>query len=411
MPCRRSTHRPALLRCHTRSSQQRGDPMKDPCVQFSRWAVLLAAALALPAIASAQQGTISGIVTDQTSGQPVVGAKVGVVGTTFVTLTNAQGRYTLARIPVGAATLRVSAIGYAAATPSVTVADGATVTQDVGLKLQPYSLDEIVVTATGEQAKREVPNAVSTVNAGTVVPNAAIANMSDLLGARTPGVEVLPSAITGGGARVRIRGTNSLSLSNEPIYYIDGIRMESSVNSSSIGIGGTNPSRVNDINADEIESYDVVKGPSASTLYGTDAANGVIVITTKRGRAGKPSWSLYNELGIMRDDNQYPIAYRGWTTGSLPTNGTQCFLTNSVRAVGDPLRCVQDSVTQFNLFADKDASPNGTGWRGQSGVQVSGGSDVARYFIGGEFEKELGVLRMPSFAYERVTTARQISEV
>ena len=385
--------------------------MKDPCVQFSGWAVLVAAALALPAIASAQQGTISGTVTDQTSGQPISGAKVGVVGTTLVTQTNAEGRYTLARIPAGTATLRVSAIGYAAATPSVTVADGATVTHDVGLKLQPYSLDEIVVTATGDQPKREVANAVSTVSVATVVQNGPIANMSDLLSARVPGVEVLPSAITGGGARVRIRGTNSLSLSNEPIYYIDGIRMESSVNSSSIGIGGTNPSRVNDINADEIESYDVVKGPSASTLYGTDAANGVIVITTKRGHDGKAAWNLHNELGIMQDYNQYPIAYRGWTTGSLPTNGTQCFLTNSVRAVGDPLRCVQDSVTQFNLFADKDATPNGTGWRGQSGLQVSGGSDVARYFIAGEFEKELGVLRMPSFAYGRIVTARQISEV
>src|SRR6266436_4480786 len=124
---------------------QRGDSMKDPCVQFSRWAALVAAALALPAIASAQQGTISGTVTDQTSSQPIVGARVGVVGTTFVTQTNAEGRYTLARIPAGMATLRVSAIGYAAATPSVTVADGATVTHDVGLKLQPYSLDEIVV--------------------------------------------------------------------------------------------------------------------------------------------------------------------------------------------------------------------------------------------------------------------------
>src|SRR5881628_3468647 len=117
--------------------------MKDPCVKFSRWALFVAAALTVPTLASAQQGTISGTVTDQTSGQPVVGAKVGVVGTTFITQTNAEGRYTLARIPAGVATLRVSAIGYAAATSSVTVADGATVTQDVSLKLQPYSLDEI----------------------------------------------------------------------------------------------------------------------------------------------------------------------------------------------------------------------------------------------------------------------------
>jgi TonB-linked SusC/RagA family outer membrane protein len=386
--------------------------MRNAYVRSLSLSVLLAAAtLALPAGASAQQGTVSGTVTDQATGQPVVGARIGVVGTTLITQTNAEGRYTLGRIPAGTVTLRVSAIGYAAATPSVVVAAGEIVAQNVGLKLQPYSLDEVVVTATGEQAKREVANAVSTVAADSLVRNGPIANMSDLLGAHTAGVEVLPSAITGGGARVRIRGTNSLSLNNEPIYYIDGIRMESSVNSSSIGIGGTNPSRVNDINPEEIESYDVVKGPSASTLYGTDAANGVIVIKTKRGRAGRATWNVYNEMGVIRDNNQYPIAYRGWTTGSTPTNGTQCFLTNTVRAVGDPLRCVQDSVTTFNLFEDKDASPNGTGWRGQSGLQVSGGSDVARYFISGEFEKELGVLRMPQFAYDRIITARQISDV
>ncbi len=338
----------------------------------------------------------------------------------LTTQTNAEGHYSLGRIPVGTVTLRVSAIGYGAATPSVTITAGEIVAQDVALKLQPFSLDEVVVTATGEQAKREVANAVSTVDAPTVVQNGPVANMNDLLGARVPGVEVLPSPLTGGGARVRIRGTNSLSLSNEPIYYIDGIRMTSDNNSSSIGIGGTNPSRVNDINPEEIESYDVVKGPSASTLYGTDAANGVIVIKTKRGRAGTPTWSLYNELGVINDNNQYPIAYRGWYTNprttnpdssSQPRNGIQCFLTNTVRAAGDPLRCVQDSVSQFNLFADKDASPNGTGWRGQTGLQVSGGTDVARYFVSGEYEKEIGLLRMPSFAWGRVVTARQISEV
>src|SRR6267143_2889494 len=214
-----------------------------PVRSVSPWAVLVAVALALPAGASAQQGTVSGTVTDQASGQPIVGARVGVVGTTLVTQTNAEGRYTLGRIPAGPVALRVSAIGYAAATPGVTVAPGEIVAQDVGLKLQPFSLDEVVVTATGDAPKRTVTNAVATVRADSVTATGPIANMNDLLGARVPGVEVLPSAITGGGARVRIRGTNSISLSNEPIYYIDGIRMESSVNSSSIGIGGTNPSR------------------------------------------------------------------------------------------------------------------------------------------------------------------------
>jgi TonB-linked SusC/RagA family outer membrane protein len=381
---------------------------------------LLGVALLLAPGARAQQGTVAGRVTDQASGQPLVGARVSAVGTVLVTQTNADGRYVLTRVKAGEATMRVSAIGYGATTRAVTVTAGEIVVQDVALTLQPFSLDEVVVTATGEQPKREVANAVSTVTADSLVSNGPIANMNDLLGSRTPGVEVLPGAITGAGARVRIRGTNSLSLNNEPIYYIDGVRMTADVNSSSIGIGGTNPSRVNDINPEEIESYDVVKGPSASTLYGTDAANGVIVIKTKRGRAGKPEWTLYNEMGVINDYNQYPTAYRGWYTNprsaapdssSQPANGVQCLLTNTTRAPTDIQYCQQDSVSQFNLFADPQASPNGTGWRGQTGLQVTGGSDAARYFLSGEFEKEIGLLRMPEFAYQRVMTARQISEV
>src|SRR5881396_320409 len=361
----------------------------------------LLVALALPAAASAQQGTVAGRVTDQASGQPIVGARVGVVGTTLVTQTNAEGRYSLGRIPVGVVMLRVSAIGYGAGTSSVTIAAGEIVAHDVVLKLQPFSLDEVVVTATGEQAKREVGNAVSTVAVDSVVATGPIANMNDLLGARTPGVEVLPSAITGGGARVRIRGTNSLSLSNEPIYYIDGIRMESSVNSSSIGIGGTNPSRVNDINADEIESYDVVKGPSASTLYGTDAANGVIVITTKRGRAGKASWDTYLQHGWISDHNTYPTAYTLFghsPTGALRTTALgNCSLPNV--SLGT---CILDSVAALNLFAEKDLTPLAPAYQEEYGAGVSGGSETLRYFLQGNYAGEQGVYRVPDFEIQRL---------
>ncbi len=380
--------------------------------------VSVVAALLAPAIAAAQ-GTISGHVTDQTSNQPVIGARVAVLGTAITTQTNASGRYALSDVRPGQVTLRVSAIGYGAATRTVQVPDSAVVV-DFALTLQPYSLDEVVVTATGEQAKAEIGNTINTVKAASVVETGPIANMNDLLGARAPGVEVLPGAITGAGARVRIRGTSSLSLNNEPVYYIDGIRMTADVNSSSIGIGGTNPSRVNDINPEEIESIDIVKGPSASTLYGTDAANGVVVIKTKRGVAGAPKWNLYSEMGVIKDYNTYPTAYRGWFTNprsavtdssSTPINGVQCLLTNTARASSDPQYCAQDSVSAFNLFADPETTPNGTGYRGQTGLQVSGGSDVASYFVSGEFEKELGVLRMPQFAWDRVIAARQITSV
>src|SRR5207244_6063574 len=129
------------------------------------------------------------------------------------------------------------------------------------------------------------------------------------------------------------------------------------------------------INPDEIESFEVVRGPSASTLYGTDAPNGVIVIKTKRGRPGPARWSAYTEAGIIKDYNTWPTAYRGWRTGatastnSTPAHGVRCILTQTVRASSDPQFCRQDSVTAFNLFEDPDASALGTGYTGQVGVQ------------------------------------------
>ena len=178
---------------------------------------------------------------------------------------------------------------------------------------------------------------------------------------------------------------------------------------------GTNPSRVDDIDPNEIESYDVVKGPAPSTLYGTAASNGVVVIKTKRGTPGPARFTAFAETGVIKDYNTYPTAYRGWrhsatdtssAKNSRPDNGTQCFLTQTVRAPGDPQYCVQDSITAFNLFTDPDATPLGTGYRQQYGLQVSGGSDVARYFVSGEWEDERGVLRMPAFAWNRLVTTR-----
>src|SRR5437879_5945832 len=262
--------------------------------------------------ARAQQGTVAGQVTDQSTGTPLAGARLTVQGTSLVTSSNAEGRYTLRNVPAGAVTVRATFIGYAAASRALTVNSGETATADLALKLTPYTLDAVVSTASGDQTRKESPNAISTIGADKLVETRPITNMNDLLVAKAPGVDVLPGNITGAGARVRIRGTSSLSLNNEPIYVIDGVRMESANNSSSIGIGGTNPSRVNDIVPNEIESYDVVKGPAASTLYGTAATNGVVVIKTKRGTPGPARFTAFAETGVMKDDNTYPTAYRGW---------------------------------------------------------------------------------------------------
>src|SRR3989441_405698 len=398
----------------------RGRPMR---LFNSRAPLAVVAVLSLvagtAAVAAAQRGTIAGQVTDQSSGQPLVGARVTVVGTSLVTASRAEGRYVIPNVPPGQVTVRATFIGYAAGSQSVAVAPDEAATADLALVLTPYSLDEVVVTATGEQTKREVGNVINTIRADSLVATRPIANMNDLLNAKAPSVDVLAGNLTGAGARVRIRGTNSLSLNNEPLYIIDGVRMTSANNSSSIGIGGTNPSRVNDLNPEEIEAIEVVKGPSAAALYGTAASTGVIVIKTKRGTPGPTRWNVYAEQGLIKDYNTYPTAYRGWVTypslpadsSSKPTNGIECLLTQTVRNPTDPQFCRQDSVTTYNLFEDPQTSPNATGYRNQYGVQVQGGSDATRYFVSGEWENEGSQLKMPPFAVDSLLAIRPISEV
>ena len=193
------------------------------------------------AAAVAQQATVTGVVTDQATGQPLSDARVVLVGTTFLQSTNAEGRYRFVNVSPGQVTVRASFIGYAAGNRTVTVGAGETATVDLALTQAPFTLDARVVTATGEQARRELGNAVSTLRTDSLLRQAPAATLGDLLVGKAAGVQVLPGNMTGGESRVRIRGTNSISLGNDPIYYIDGIRMESARGSTSIGIGGTEP--------------------------------------------------------------------------------------------------------------------------------------------------------------------------
>lgn len=384
--------------------------MRFTTCSFRLSAVLAAALLAVSpgaGWAQQQQGTIAGSVTDRVGGTPLAGVRLTVLGTNRSAVTNQEGRYTLVGVPVGTYQVQASVIGYGAATNTAVVTAGGIEELDFALRPAAVSLDALVVTATGEQRGREVANVVSTIQAADVVPLSSVTNFGDLLSGRTANVQVLASAGTvGAGTRVRIRGLNSLSLSNEPIYYVDGVRMESGSSSLSVGTGGQSFSRINDINPEEIESIEIVKGPSAATLYGTQAANGVIRITTKRGLAGRTNWNIYSEAGIMKDNNQYPTNYYSW--GRVPVTGSvlQCPLISA--AAGS---CSIDSLTSYNVLMDPATTINGTGYRGQVGLQVSGGSEQIQYFVSGEYDDEIGHIRLPDAEYDRITQERLVSEL
>jgi TonB-linked SusC/RagA family outer membrane protein len=359
----------------------------------------------------AQRGTIRGVVTESGSNRPLPHAQVGIVGTTTGAVTDNEGRYSLAVAP-GNVSVRVIRIGYGQQSRVVTVTANQTVTADFALEEVATKLNPIVTTATGQQRRIEVGNAIAQVNAVDIVERQAVSQVADLLVSKAAGVMVTTGVQTGAGTRIRIRGTSSMSLSNNPIFVIDGIRVEGTTGSSSVSVGGTTPARIGDINPEEIESIEVVRGPSASTLYGTDAANGVIVITTKRGQVGRPTWTTYTEQTAISDRNEYPTAYWGWRTGptaattSSPSNTVQCFLTATV-AANVANRCTQDSVTSYNLHDDPESTPYGTGYRKQYGAQLSGGSEMLRYFLHGEYEDEDGVTKVPEFE-KRFMAARNL---
>lgn len=336
--------------------------------------------------------------TEAGSDRPIPHTQVGIVGSTAGAETDGDGRYTINSVPAGQVDVRVVRIGFAGQHKMVTVTAGQVTTVDFELESVAMKLNPIVTTATGQQRRIEVGNAIAQVNAVDVVETQAVSQMADLLVSKAAGVTVFTGVQTGAGTRIRIRGTSSLSLTNNPIFVIDGIRVEGTTGSSSVSVGGTTPSRVGDLNPEEIASIEVVRGPSASTLYGTDAANGVIVITTKRGQVGRPQWTTYTEQTAITDRNEYPTAWWGWRTGttsgttSSPSNTVQCFLSQVASGV-----CVQDSVTSYNLHNDPESTPYGTGYRKQYGAQLSGGTESIRYFLHGEYEDEDGVTKVPQF--------------
>ena len=185
---------------------------------------VLAVSSLLPAAAIAQ-GTITGTVREAGSGRALFGARVTVIGTQISAGTNEQGAYTLRNVPTGTIEVRALAIGHGSQRQTIALGSGASATLDFSLPAVAIQLSDVVTTATGEQRRLEVGSDIARVNAAQLVADQPIKNVADLLTARAPGVQVTPGTITGTQSRIRIRGTNSLSLNNDPIYIIDGIRM------------------------------------------------------------------------------------------------------------------------------------------------------------------------------------------
>ena len=329
-------------------------------------------------LAAQATGTIVGRVIDGDNGQPVAAAQVTIAGTQFGRSTGDDGRFTLANVRSGALTITVRRIGYQLQSRPITLAGSATVTVDFTLVKSSVSLVGVVVTATGEERKKEVGNAVTTVSS-TDFERGAVANTQQILQGRSTGVTIQANGGgPGAGGNIRLRGVNSITQGNRPLIYIDGIRMFNGNSPSGVS-SRQSVSPLNDIAASDIDRIEVVKGPAATTLYGTEASGGVIQIFTKRGREGPAVWTLEASAGVNSMGNFGPRS-----------DPTRMFVRE----------CRGPNVVDANGVAFEDATcPASGSWLqngflGRYSLGVRGSGSGINYAISGNLDNEFGVLRV-----------------
>lgn len=327
--------------------------------------------------------TITGRVTSRALA-PVAGAMVRLVGAQVSTTTNQGGVFRLvldAGPTPGTDTVRVVRVGYRPWSGPVELKPGI-VTVDVSLGEMAVELDEVLVTGTaGNMARRAQSAEVASLDAEAVTQTAPIANLQELLTARFPGVSVARSnGAVGGTSVIRIRGISSLALSNEPLIFVDGVRMD--YRNVQVSGNTANISTLTDLNPNEIESIEVVKGPAAATLYGADASAGVIQVITKRGviGSGRFQQTVSAEYAQVRPDWTPPENYaRCGAAQVAPTSTSTLCRGQEVGTIVSDSPLLRESL----LF-------NGTGkslrWSGRGGGRDYG------YFAGIGYGEESGVM-------------------
>ena len=339
-----------------------------------------AALLSVPAAARAQAttGIIEGRITDAASGRVLPNAQVFVAGTTVGAQTSDAGTFRITGVPARQVEVRVRLIGFAPANKTVVVTAGATVRADFALSTSALQLDQVVVTGTGQRTEvKRLGNTVSVVKPPEIAP---INTTSDLLQGREPGVVGMPSSgMTGEGARIRIRGNSSLSQSNEPIVFIDGIRVNAGGGfGEGVGAGGGGAtSRLDDLDPSSIERMEILKGAAAATLYGTEASNGVIQIFTKRGSVGVPRWSLNLQQDAIQFPDRVP-ANAGYPRTAAQAQQASAFWGRTLQ----PFEVFEVPVFRDNVTEIGRATT--------AALSVQGGTPVITYFASGRYRGENG---------------------
>ena len=328
--------------------------------------------------AQAQTGTVTGSVRDGTNGQPIAGSQVSIPALNIGALANNVGRFLLLNVPAGTHSVQFQYIGYGTETMEVTVTAGGTATADARLRSEAISLDAVIVTGTaGAARRREIGNSVTQINEATIEA-APVSTVADILQGRATGATVLNNGgMVGAGSTIKLRGNNSISQGNSPLIYVDGVRMRAtSLIHSDEANQAANP--FDDINPNDIARIEVIKGAAATTLYGTEAAGGVIQIFTKRGAAGAPAWSLSVDQGLNT------IGHIGPEPGVNPT-GLGLNNCNYTDGGGDEQFPADPSCPESGSWF-KD------GYKQRYNLSVRGGAERMNYFMSAAWGDERGVM-------------------
>ena len=316
-----------------------------------------------------QATAITGIVRDQATGAPISAVQVFITALDLGVLSQSDGRYLIPNVPAGTHSVSAERIGYRSVVHEVTVTGGQSVVQDFFLSTQALQLDEIVVTGTGTGARvREIGNAVGQIDA-SIASTEPIQNVSDLLRGRVAGVAIQQgSGAAGSASAIKIRGSSTMRLANDgPLIYIDGVRVSNVMQS-----GPTDVSRIDDLDPAMIQSVEIIKGPAAATLYGTEAANGVIQIITRNGAVGEDRWNFTIRQGASWFNDP---------AGRTPTNWGVNPLTGQV----ETLNIMENEAERDAMFR--------TGRNQYYGLDVSGGTSAFQYFVAGSASSDEGATR------------------
>jgi TonB-linked SusC/RagA family outer membrane protein len=331
---------------------------------------VVVALLGRPDQARAQDSVLAGVVQSANTSEPLEGARLSIEGTPLVQTSDANGRFRFSGVTGAEVTLKAVRVGYQ---PVTLVARVGSTEVRVLLREAAVRLDEIVVTGQPDStARRAVGNSIVSIDAPAALELSGAGDAARLINGRAPGVTIQPqSGKVGAGPSITVRGLGSLSLNTQPLVYIDGVRVNNDVMSGPQSAGGLVISRLNDVAPEDIQSIEIIKGPAAATIYGTEASNGVIQIITKKGKAGtRPQVSVQVRQGTNWFQNP---------EGRVPANFGFDDLGN----------VVSQNLVQQETNRGTPIWKNG--YSQSYNVSASGGTSAVQYYLSGSLDDDDGI--------------------